>query len=758
MKRLIYILLLAGILLCPIPAEARQVLELATGNLLPISSLQAPTKTVTNTSDTTKVTYEFNNVSIAEDPDFNGEWLFYIDGFGDNDIQGEPAYLMNSDSFLVPDGCKAVLSIDECSYKEFSYKLGPVRMQEYDSYDGDEPLSRTVAVQPYDGLLPKAFVSLGTTESYRGRCIQYVRVTPIQYDYANEKVRIITKLSYSVTMKKESPNKIANDSRMNVFDDTFIESLCLNAGADTQDEFDSNEITPKDYLIVTTPKFETEVKRFARWKKIMGYKTSIVSKSDWTVQTVKDSIAAQAEKHPNLYYLMIVGDFEDVPAKYYWDSYPKSYVVSDQIYACIDNDELPDVLMGRIPVSSAAEAQVVFDKIINYEKNPINYETFYNSAVHASYFQGDSLTTVIESRGYIQASEKARTLMIAIGKNVERIYCSQTLTPEQFKDGTLLPAELKKPDFAWDGTGSDISNAINKGAFYVFHRDHGSITSWSNPHFSVSEIDNLNNKRLLPVVFSINCSTGKFNEEVCFAESFIRKQDGGCVGIFGASDVSPTDINNDFTNELFKLISEIPNKGIAPGKYQGATYSLGEILTKGIANLISNSSLKDKARYERRIFHCFGDPSMIFLTSKPSSPNNVKINQSNDNLTVSTTTPDTEIVVLDEDNDEVSIYKQSSITLVPTSSSNLSVCIKAPGMRPVVYENIGSQSLHVQNETFENDREYNVNHIMIGEDLDEYIPHGKVEFTSGSVKLNGEVQIGRNVEIQKGVEFKITNH
>ena len=106
--------------------------------------------------------------------------------------------------------------------------------------------------------------------------------------------------------------------------------------------------------------------------------------------------------------------------------------------------------------------------------------------------------------------------------------------------------------------------------------------------------------------------------------------------------------------------------------------------------------------------------------------------------------------------DEVSIYKKSSITLNPTSDSNMSVCVKSPGMRPVIYENIGSQSLNIQNETFENDREYIVDRINIGEDLDNNIPQGEIEFASGSVKLTGKVCIGKNVKIQKGVEFKVS--
>ena len=755
MKRHIHSILLAGIVLCATHAQAQQVLELATGRLLPIGSLKAPTKTVTNTSDATKVSYEIKNVFMKEDSDFKGEWVFSIEGFGGNDVQGQPAYLVNGDTFEVPDGYTAVLTVNECNYKEFSYKLGPVHMQEYDVYEGDAPLVKTVAVQPYSGLLPKAFVSLGETETYRGRGIQYVNVSPIQYDYARGKVRIITKLSYTVSMKKDGSSKLQNKVRMNVYDDAFINNLCLNAGAASQDAFDSKETAPKEYLIVTTPKFETEVKRFARWKKIMGYKTHVISKSSWTVETVKQSIVTYATNHPNLYYLLIVGDYEDVPTSSGTDIWKRGTYISDYTYACINNGNLAELYIGRVPVSTSEEARTVFDKIINYEKNPINTYSFYKNAVHAAYYQIDTdISFEWECRGFITAAEKTRDIMMGIGKTIERIYYAESnAKPKFFNDSSALPQELLKPTYNWLGNKDQISNSINNGVFYVFHRDHGNTTGWGDPSFYNSDISNLKNGKKLPVIFSINCETGKFNTSTCFAEQFIRKKDGGCVGIIAAGGLSPTTTNDKFSIELFKLIANSTPK---TNDYRGSTYTLGEILKKGIFNLIAVESLNSTTSYERKIYHCFGDPSMVFLTSKPIAPKGVKINQNKNSLTISTTTPDTDIVVYDEKKDEVSIYKKSSITLNPTSDSNISVCVKSPGMRPVIYENIGSQSLNIQNETFENDREYVVDRINIGEDLDDNIPQGEIEFASGSVKLTGKVCIGKNVKIQKGVEFKVS--
>ena len=76
----------------------------------------------------------------------------------------------------------------------------------------------------------------------------------------------------------------------------------------------------------------------------------------------------------------------------------------------------------------------------------------------------------------------------------------------KFNDGTDLPASLKKPTFAWNGTGAQVSAAWNEGRFMVVHRDHGWSDGWGTPGFTTADVDLLTNGANLPVVLSINCA------------------------------------------------------------------------------------------------------------------------------------------------------------------------------------------------------------------------------------------------------------
>lgn len=322
--------------------------------------------------------------------------------------------------------------------------------------------------------------------------------------------------------------------------------------------------------------------------------------------------------------------------------------VSDLRYGCMDgaNDNTPDIHRGRISVTNISEANTVVDKIIQYEKNPVSDAAFYNTGVNCAYFQDLDMDGYADRR-FAQTSEDVRNYLTNLGYNITRIYTAYTnVTPQKwskyYSRGEDIPAELKKPLFAWNGSVTDVNNAINQGAFYVLHRDHGDVGGWGDPTYQSSDILKLTNGNKLPVVFSLNCLTGQYNGKTCFAETFLRKQNGGCVGILGATEVSYSGPNDVFAGGLFDAIW--PNPGlriVLPGQNSTGTtptptFAMGQVLDQGFARLAeiygSNNSY---TQYTKELFHYFGDPSMQIYTSKPTEFTNVQIVRGTNNVTVS---------------------------------------------------------------------------------------------------------------------------
>lgn len=96
-----------------------------------------------------------------------------------------------------------------------------------------------------------------------------------------------------------------------------------------------------------------------------------------------------------------------------------------------------------------------------------------------------------------------------------------------------------------NGSAAGINAAINSGAFFIQHRDHGAETGWGEPSYSNSDLDGLTNT-MYTFVNSTNCLTGKYNypSEV-FSEKFYRIQ-YGALGANAASEISYSFVNDTY--------------------------------------------------------------------------------------------------------------------------------------------------------------------------------------------------------------------
>ena len=115
---------------------------------------------------------------------------------------------------------------------------------------------------------------------------------------------------------------------------------------------------------------------------------------------------------------------------------------------------------------------------------------------------------------------------------------------------------LQKPTFPWDGDDTDVTNAVNSGRFLLTHRDHGFREGWGEPSYNNANVDALNNGEKRPIVWSVNCQTGWFDNETddaecntdlndeCFVEHWLRHSTGGSCGLIGATRISYSGIND----------------------------------------------------------------------------------------------------------------------------------------------------------------------------------------------------------------------
>ena len=799
MKRTIfYLFCIWGLTVSSAVAQKRTVSH-ETGTFVGESSAERPERRVSVSPDGVTVTYEFKHAVVLSDPDVADYYLWRISGFGHSVVPGEPDVPVRWDSFALPEGCASfTVSVLESACVDVPLRLSPARAPQP---EGKESPAVVPDIAPYEGWFPREVVETGEVRVYRGRSVAEAGVYAVRYDWKNGVVRACSKIVYRVTFG-EGGLRSAPEGRI-APDDSFLDNTTLNGnvGAAGYEMFRSAGDTGsagKDYLILSTPEFEEAVRRLADWKRTLGFGVHTRLRGDWTPERIKSAVKEVYRSAPSLYYLLIVGDHDDVPAEDMARTIVnnKGYAfdyryVTDYYYGCVDGegDVLADLYRGRLPVSTAMEAVTVVDKIIRYERNPVRDAAFYDMGLHCAYFEDcfpdgtDGPGDGIEDKRFTLTSEEVRNYMLSKGKTVNRVYFAYDYNYSEtdnyppptfwnkgeFAWGDSIPVELQRPYFAWDGDSADIVRYIDEGAFYVLYRGHGTDSTWVQPHFTGDNILSLANGDRLPVVFSINCETGSFQEDDCFAEVFLRKKGGGAVAVYAATEKSWPGYNDAMVIGMFDAIWPDPGVDSKLYNFLGMTTSpsrlrettrLGEILDQGLRRMEETwgQSWKGNSistQFTREIFHCFGDPGMRIYTDTPTEFKKLSITCDVYKVRVDLGSEAGDIAFYDKLTEEIRFYT-GRLAEYSGDPRHVRVCVSGHNKIPFIGYPVCPDTYYIQNEIVQGSKHYKSDVIRAGSQVTDDKPSGEVVFDGGEIKVSGHrLILDRGTTIKPGTKFEV---
>jgi hypothetical protein len=573
-----------------------------------------------------------------------------MDGLGSPGTVGDPNVPALTRFFALPVGADASVELlDSSSYLVNGIHLWPQQDEAADptAVEFGNP-AFTINRQAYatNAFLPASPVGTASVGTLRDLSLGGVETDGAQYNPVTQSLRVYTGLDLHVTFGGEKNTKLFADSRLtslwNVGSQRNYTSLLnydvARLNIDLVSKF---RFCGEEYLIVTTHTLEPAAQTLATHRRADGISTAVVTlgSGEGDIGTTKEQIQSYIRGQltngclirPE--YVGILGDTAQVPT--WLPNSPWSgtgfdgKIASDLPYALKDNaDLLPDLAIGRMPAPNLTVANDEVAKIIAYEDSPPFFAgDFYGHATVTSYFQcgiddgGQPCNPgTRDERTFTKLSETVRNGMIASGKTVDRVYTTTANTPQQFYDGTALPAALLKPGFAWNGTGTDVLNDWNAGRFLILHRDHGAPGGWGNPDFNTGNIPSLTNGAKLPVVFSINCASGKFDDaSPNFSEQLVEKASGGAVGVIGDSRNSPSNTNSHLAAGLIDAIFPA-----TLGSYGSSTpiLRMGDVLVSGKQYMNTQNGLDGQSnattQAEEYLYHWFGDPTMPIWRSHPT--------------------------------------------------------------------------------------------------------------------------------------------
>ena len=522
------------------------------------------------------------NYSITEfnivDQEVKGEMMKTVQlpgTFLPNDA-GMPNLPGNGNMIAIPQGAKATLQVVDYkveTIENISIAPAPVIPLETD----DKPLKyeKDEKIYSLDKFYPANPFQLSKKRKLRGVDIVTLGITPFQYNPVQKELKIYRDIKLEVVYEG-GKGKYGDNKYRSRFWDPILHQNIINFDVLPKIDYAKKTSTSKnnefEYVIITLndPDFLSWADSLAEFRRKQGISTGIFTLDDIGGNTVS-AIEGWIDNAYNNWTnppaaILLLGDYSTgsggiISHLYDHPSWYPDYA-SDSKYADVDGDDLPEIVLARITANNASQLETMVTKVLDYERTPPTSTDFYNNPITALGWQTERWFQICsETIGGFWSNE--------LGKAPERINAVYGGNPNSDPWSTATNTSTVLDYFGpngegyipsspstlggWTGgTGQDVINAINSGAFMLQHRDHGSYSGWGEPDFGSSDINSLQNiNNELPFIFSINCQTGAFhNSSECFAEKFHRhtynNNNSGALGIIAATEVSYSFVNDTY--------------------------------------------------------------------------------------------------------------------------------------------------------------------------------------------------------------------
>ena len=489
---------------------------------------------------------------------------------------GEPNLPGSGRYVALPEGATARVEILDQRTRSFpGVNVLPSARLPFD-VERDAPIpEKDLAIYQGTTPWPKEAVRLSAVRQLRGVDSCLVGVTPFSWDPASKELTVITDLRIRVTFDHEGRAVFGDERLRSRHWDPILERQLVNFEMLPPVDYSARDYSGRDgveYIIIVPDDadFIAWGQTIADFRIEQGISSQVYTVTDLggntvsAIETFIDDAYANWATAPVAFLLL--GDYAadgltggiTSPSQ----SHPYSGTfITDNAYADVDGDHLPDLINARITARDAGELAIMINKFIDYEENPPTAANFYTNPIVACGFQTERwfqlCTEVIHGFWENELGQSpVRQYNIYYGTPTAGDPWSSNENTSMVVDyfGTAglnyipdtIPAEID-----WNsGSAAGINAAINAGAYILQHRDHGGEDGWGEPDYGISNLSGLSNT-MLPWVFSINCLTGRFDySSEVFAEAFHRME-GGALGVTAATQVSYSFVNDTYIFGLY---------------------------------------------------------------------------------------------------------------------------------------------------------------------------------------------------------------
>lgn len=610
-------------------------------------------------------------------------------------------------------------------------------------------------------------------------------VCPFKYDAESKKLYLKKDISLHLNLKPHSSfskdfTKSPGENMRDIVKDLTINGNELETMyPNSTKTIAATNNTIYKYIIVTNEVLKPAFEKLAHWKTIKGVRSKVITVEEcysiYTNQTPQfaiKSVLADYKYNNGMEYALLGGDSDVVPAQICYLPHFSDNTTdtpADLYYACLDNnfswdangnqlygqidddvDLSPEFIVTRSSVSTLAEAEIFVNRIIEYESSPKldgwtksmlscgnlihNYRTKNNKQISDSQYQGE----YVYEHGV-----------------------------QPYWDGNffeLFDTYSSYPDTSnYDATDEHFQIELEKGYIFVDEFSHGCANKWGwLENWTLYKLDKANSlvNSGYSIITTTACYTNAFDKistdfpnetdyyTTCLSESLMRNPNSGVLAFWGSSRDSWNNYTYHFNEKFYQFLLSGNDK----------QFGRAAMLAKNSYTTYLPTTDYSYYRWLIMTMNPLGDPEMSIYTQTPQSFDNISVNFSNGNLSVSTRVSGCTICISSAADFGESYYKLYN----NTSGVNLSgiyvdcyLCITKQGYKPYIAR-VGN-TVYLQNEDIVRNLSVFSTNTYAGSNVNSSMPQGAVSVQKGKVtnKSAGSITIFNDFEVKVGAELEI---
>ena len=469
--------------------------------------------------------------------------------------EGEPNLPSFSRFVAIPNGANAHIEMGYRSMTTIAnVDLLPAAPIKFDTDDSPNTYEKNLSIYNRNAFFPEQPVTISEPFSLRGVQTVAITVAPYQYNPVTKELRVYDDMQFDVRF--DGGNGEFGDTRLRspYWDPILMQNLAnynqlpsIDYEARMQ-EWVNNRPTGCEYLIVipNNEGFRQYAEQLRDFRIQQGILTEVKSLSDMGCTTTNE-MKSYFHNAYNTWDIppvavLLLGDHNTnmsvgIPAEYTYHSQNYGNCITDNGYADVTGDLLPEMAFSRLVAANVNEAQMMVSKQLEYEyTNPNLDASSYEHPITALGWQTERwfqiCSEVVGGYWRNQGKDPVRINAIYSGYPGNQWSSNQNtyMVVNYFGPNGLgyIPATPSELGGWTGGTAAQVVNAVNSGCMLLQHRDHGYYQGWGEPDFSNSHVTQMNNVGKMTFVNTINCQTGTFDHTPeCLIEAFMRRTSGG---------------------------------------------------------------------------------------------------------------------------------------------------------------------------------------------------------------------------------------